>query len=171
MLRVAWWYYSLILTCSYTTFHLVTLTFQGNRSTVSNSFKWKFYAFMQLLSVSSGSWIHHLFWWSQIFKGDFKWCISSFGKKLTCWHFLGHQYSKILQTVHDYNFAWDLHCHSAFDDLDLFQGHKSVRNIKSKLRILDSCPQLFKRCMVATYIRKINTIWFMRLWCVFKGVN
>ena len=39
--------------------------------------------------------------------------------------------------------------------LDLFQGHRCVWNINCKLRIFDSCLLLFKRCMVATYIKKI----------------
>ena len=38
--------------------------------------------------------------------------------------------------------------------LTLFQGHRCVRNINCKLRVLDFCP-LFKCCMVATYIKKI----------------
>ena len=39
--------------------------------------------------------------------------------------------------------------------LTLFQGHRFVRNVNYKFCLLDSCPAYFKRCMMATYIKKI----------------
>ena len=53
---------------------------------VLNSLNWKFYVLiqsgwnhMELFSMSSRSWVHHLFWQSHIFKGG-NWHISSFEK-------------------------------------------------------------------------------------------
>ena len=63
---------------------------------VSDSFNWKFnvpiwlnWNFIGLFNTSSRSWTHHLFWQSHIFKGN-NWHVSSFGKKLKHWLFLGH---------------------------------------------------------------------------------
>ena len=39
--------------------------------------------------------------------------------------------------------------------LTLFQGHRCVRNMNCKSRVLDFCPLYFKRYMVATNIKKI----------------
>ena len=38
----------------------------------------------------------------------------------------------------------------------LFEGHRCFRNINCELRVLYSCPLLFKHCMFATYITKIR---------------
>ena len=39
--------------------------------------------------------------------------------------------------------------------LTLLQGHRCVRNVNFKLRVLNSCPLKFNRRMVATYIKNI----------------
>ena len=49
--------------------------------------------------------------------------------------------------------------------LTLIQGHRCVRNIKCNFRVLDSCPLYFKRCMVATYMKRI----MHSIICLFKG--
>ena len=53
--------------------------------------------------------------------------------------------------------------------MTFFQGHRFVRNINYKLRILDSCPLWFKRCSVATYIQTGYAQYDVCDWCVFKG--
>ena len=53
-------------------------------------------------------------------------------------------------------------------NLVLFQGHKYVRNLNCKFRVLDFCPLWFKRCMTATYIEILCTILSVWLWYVFK---
>ena len=39
--------------------------------------------------------------------------------------------------------------------LTLFQGHRCVRNINCKPRVLDCCLLQFKHCIVTTHIKKI----------------
>ena len=116
---------------------------------VSNSFQWEFYLFKWLswnfvwLSItSSRSWIYHYFWFSHMFMGD-HWHISSIEKKNQ--HFDTAFFSDtvkmrssklcmIITLLEVYIFIVDLMT------LTLFQGHRSVVNIKSKLCFLDSCP-------------------------------
>ena len=59
-----------------------------------------------------------IFFFSHIFKGD-NWHVSSLEKNYV--GFFWHHYSKIFPTLHDYNLARGLHCHSRFDDLDCFK--------------------------------------------------
>ena len=96
-----------------------------------------------LLSTSSRSWIHHLFWWARIFKRD-KWQISSFERatKKPC------NVGFFLDTIKASSFTLCiiitlLEVYIVFlglMPLFLFQGHRCVRNINGKLPVLDSCP-------------------------------
>ena len=65
-----------------------------------------------------------------------------------------------------YNLVWSLLIHSSFDDLDLFQGHRCVRNIKCRLSFLYSCTDLFEHFNIAAYFEKIIGNCFVQLMCI-----
>ena len=147
MSNFAWWSYLLSFTHSY---HFQWPWLYSKITVVSNSFDRKFGCYPIKLKLCTIV--------------DYIKCIMNiplFKKKKIVHIFL---------TLHDYNLAWGLHRHSLMT-LTLFQDLMPVRNLNCKLRVLNSCPLLFKRCMVVTYIKKLCTIWFVWRWCVFKGDN
>ena len=56
-----------------------------------------------------------------------------FGKKKLMLAFLGHHLNKIFQTVHNYDPAWGLHCHSRLDELDFVSKSQVCQEYKLQI--------------------------------------
>ena len=84
-----------------------------------------------------------------------------------------------LQALHDYIFAWGLHCYSRFDELDFVSGSHVYQKYQQQIACFGFLSSVVKHYMVATCIKKImhNMIcvsgaqYDLCDWCVFKGDN
>ena len=97
---------------------------------------WKSRNLIGLLNTPNRSWIFNFCWWSCLFKGD----TFPHLKKINVCFFLNTMRDFFSSDLLDSNLAWGLHYHPGLVALTLFQGHRCVRNINCKLRVLDSCP-------------------------------
>ena len=158
----AWWY-SLSFTCSY---HFQWLLPYFKVTAVSNCVNLKFYVLIQLngnfwglWNISNRLWMHDHFLVLHIFKGV-NWCVSRFDKNFM----LAFSWTLFFRLCIIVFLLGVYQVVSSFLTLTLFQYHMCVKNIHCQFCILDSCPVLFKHCMVATYIKKImNTMCFVLL--------
>ena len=83
--------------------------------------------------------MYHYSWLSHILEED-NWCVVWSDEKKSRL-FVGHYLNEDFQTLPDHKLAWCPLIHIRFGDLDLFQGHRCVRNIDRILCFLDSCRE------------------------------
>ena len=84
----------------------------------------------------------------------------------------GHHWSKIFQSLCDYDHVEGLHCHCRFDELDVVSRSQVCKKTQNgiKTKKSDSLLLLLDVECLLYIVKRSCRIWFVQLWCVFTEI-